>query len=220
MAAGRRRRRRATWARRAALALALTLSAWLAGLFWFAGRIPGPGPTDTAVTDAIAVPTGGSGRLQAGLDLLAAGRAEKLFVSGVYRGVEVAELLRLSARAPDRLRCCVVLGYSADNTAGNARETAEWMSREGYSSLRLVTASYHMPRSRVEFRRAMPTARVIAHPVFQGNVHIDEWWRWPGTTALLIGEYNKYLIAVAASALAGPNGADTAGAAAARNQSP
>ena len=94
------------------------------------------------------------------------------------------------------------------------------MAKEGFRSLRLVTASYHMPRSRVEFRRAMPTARVIAHPVFQGNVHIDEWWRWPGTTALLIGEYNKYLIAVAASALAGPNGADTAGAAAARNQSP
>jgi uncharacterized SAM-binding protein YcdF (DUF218 family) len=200
VAAGRRRRRRATWARRAALALALTLSAWLAGLFWFAGRIPGPGPTDTAVTDAIAVPTGGSGRLQAGLDLLAAGRAEKLFVSGVYRGVEVAELLRLSARAPDRLRCCVVLGYSADNTAGNARETAEWMSREGYSSLRLVTASYHMPRSLLEFRRAMPGVTIIAHPVFPGHVKQGDWWRWPGTARLIVGEYNKYLLALVAHA--------------------
>ena len=139
--------------------------------------------------------TGGSGRLQAGLDLLAAGRAEKLFVSGVYRGVEVAELLRLSARAPDRLRCCVVLGYSADNTAGNARETAEWIAREGYSSLRLVTASYHMPRSLLEFRRAMPGVTIITHPVFPGHVKQGDWWRWPGTAWLVIGEYNKYLAA-------------------------
>jgi uncharacterized SAM-binding protein YcdF (DUF218 family) len=122
VASGGRRSRRASWARRAALASALALGAWIAGLFWFAGRIPEPGPADTTPTDAIAVPTGGSGRLQAGLDLLAAGRAAKLFVSGVYRGVEVAELLRLSANAPDRLRCCVTLGYSADNTTGNARE--------------------------------------------------------------------------------------------------
>ena len=80
------------------------------------------------------------------------------------------------------------------------------MAAEGFSSLRLVTASYHIPRSRVEFRRAMPTARMIAHPVFPRSVHIDEWWRWPGTTALLIGEYSKYLIAVAASTWADSTG--------------
>lgn len=204
MAWGGRRSRRAVWARRAGLASALVLFAWLAGLFWFAGQIPEPGPADTAATDAIAVPTGGSGRLQAGLDLLAAGRAEKLFVSGVYRGVELAELLRLSANAPDRLRCCVALGYSADNTAGNARETAEWMARESYRSLRLVTASYHMPRSLLEFRRAMPGVTIIAHPVFPGHVKQDDWWLWPGTARLIVGEYNKYLLALVSHAFAPP----------------
>ena len=204
MASGGRRSRRAAWARRAALASALVLGAWIAGLFWYAGRIPAPGPADTTVTDAIAVPTGGSGRLQAGLDLLAAGRAAKLFVSGVYRGVEVAELLRHSANAPDRLRCCVTLGYSADNTAGNARETAEWMAREGYGSLRLVTASYHMPRSLLEFRRAMPGVTIIAHPVFPGHVKQGDWWRWPGTARLIVGEYNKYLLALVSHAFAAP----------------
>ena len=84
------------------------------------------------------------------------------------------------------------------------------MAAEGITSLRLVTASYHMPRSRVEFRRAMPTVRLIAHPVFPSNVRIDEWWRWPGTTSLLIGEYSKYLIAAAASIWSSP----------ARNESP
>ena len=45
----------------------------------------------------------------------------------------------------------------------------------------------------------MPAVRLIAHPVFPPAVRIDEWWRWPGTTALLIGEYSKYLIAATAA---------------------
>ena len=217
----RRRRRGVLSFTRKVLAVALLgLGAWSAGFFWFIEQIPSRVEQPETMTDAIVVLTGGGGRLGAGLELLARGRARKLFVSGVYRGVEVAEILRAARRAPEELECCVDLGHDAVDTRSNANETGRWMAAEGFTSLRLVTASYHMPRSRVEFRRAMPTARMIAHPVFQGNVHIDEWWRWPGTTALLIGEYNKYLIAVAASALAGPNGADTAGAAAARNQSP
>lgn len=216
----RRHRGGSSFTRRAFTVVLLGLGAWSAGFFWFIEQIPSRVEQPETMTDAIVVLTGGGGRLGAGLELLARGRARKLFVSGVYRGVEVAEILRAARRAPEELECCVDLGHDAVDTRSNANETGRWMAAEGFTSLRLVTASYHMPRSRVEFRRAMPTARMIAHPVFQGNVHIDEWWRWPGTTALLIGEYNKYLIAVAASALAGPNGADTAGAARARNQSP
>ena len=214
-----RRRRGLRFARKALAVMLLGLCAWVAGFFWFIEQIPRRIEEPDIMTDAIVVLTGGAGRLGAGLELLARGRGEKLFISGVYRGVDVAEILRASRQSPEELECCVDLGPYAIAIRSNAKQTGRWMAAEGFTSLRLVTASYHMPRSRVEFRRAMPTARVIAHPVFQGNVHIDEWWRWPGTTALLIGEYNKYLIAVAASALAGPNGADTAGAAA-RNQSP
>ena len=79
--------------------------------------------------------------------LLDAQIAQKLFVSGVHRGVDVAELMRVSLQSPARADCCIVWGYEADNTAGNAYETAEWVAREGYSSIRLVTAAYHMPRS-------------------------------------------------------------------------
>lgn len=216
----RRRRGGSSFTRRAFTVVLLGLGAWSAGFFWFIEQIPSRVEQPETMTDAIVVLTGGGGRLAAGLELLAQGRARKLFVSGVYRGVEVAEILRAARRAPEELECCVKLGHDAVDTRSNANETGQWMAAEGFTSLRLVTASYHMPRSRVEFRRAMPTARVIAHPVFQGSVHIDEWWRWPGTTALLIGEYNKYLIAVAASALAGSSGADTTGAAAAQVQSP
>ena len=109
--------------------------------------------------------TGGPLRLKEGLALLTEGRAGKMLVSGVNRGVELPELLRVAGTAPLSVACCVELGYAADNTAGNADETRAWMAKEGFSSLRLVTANYHMPRSLLEFRRAMPAARIVPHPV-------------------------------------------------------
>ena len=172
--------------------------AWCAGFVWFTQRIPRSVEDAAAVTDAIVVLTGGAGRLGTGLDLLAEGRAAKLFVSGVYRGVDVAEILRVSRQAPEELECCVELGHGAVDTRGNAREAAQWMAAEGFTSLRLVTAGYHMPRSQLEFRRVMPEVRLIAHPVFPSHVRVDAWWRSPGTAALLAGEYMKYLVAAVA----------------------
>ncbi|MBY0431800.1 MAG: YdcF family protein [Rhodospirillales bacterium] len=176
--------------------LALGLAAlWLTGFVWFAAHIPDTVEDDGTATDAIVVLTGGSGRLATGLDLLAERKGLKLFVSGVYRGVEVNELLRLSRQIPDKVECCIVLGYSADNTVGNAVETARWMSGEGYRSLRLVTGNYHMARSLLEFRQAMPRVAIIPHPVFPNTVRQDEWWRRPGTAHLIATEYTKYLVA-------------------------
>lgn len=188
------RRRRGGGLGLLAAVLGLALIAWMAGLVWFAGAMPEEVEDDDSATDAIVVLTGGSERLSAGFRLLAAQKARKLFVSGVYHGVEVAELLSLSRQTPDEVECCIVLGYSADNTVGNALETAEWMAREGFSSLRLVTAQYHMRRSLLEFDSAMPGVRVIPHPVFPESVKA-EWWRWPGTASLIATEYNKYLVA-------------------------
>ncbi|WP_255448481.1 YdcF family protein [Telmatospirillum sp. J64-1] len=169
---------------------------WLAGLIWFAADIPDRVEDETTATDAIVVLTGGSDRVRTGLALLAEGKARKLLVSGVHRDVEMTELLSLfeEGRNIDS-DCCVVLGYAADNTIGNASETAAWMVEEGYDSLRVVTANYHMRRSLMEFRRAMPGVRLIPHPVFPDQFKRDEWWRWPGTAHLLATEYTKYLAA-------------------------
>ncbi|TWB16942.1 uncharacterized SAM-binding protein YcdF (DUF218 family) [Nitrospirillum amazonense] len=174
---------------------------WLAGLLTFAAHIPRAPEEETAATDAIVVLTGGSERLEAGFDLLAAGRARKLFISGVYRGVDVRALLRMSQATPAALECCVVLGYSADDTVGNAAETARWMQAEGFHSLRLVTANYHMPRSLVEFRHALPDARIVPHAVQPPNVRLDGWWHWRGTAGLIVSEYDKYLVAFLRHAL-------------------
>ena len=169
---------------------------WLGGLIWYASLIPRPGAPSPVKSEAIVVLTGGSDRMAEGLRLLEGGFARKLFVSGVYHRVEVKELLRVAKKNPGEFECCIELGYSADNTAGNAHETAAWMDKEGFRSLRLVTASYHMPRSLIEFHRAMPEIEIIVHPVFPEGFKRDDWWLWPGSTILIASEFGKYLMAL------------------------
>ncbi len=199
--AGRSLSHRLTW--RLIRVATLVLGAWLVGLIWFATHLPAAVAEPTRQTDAIVVLTGGSGRILQGLALLAEKRAKQLFISGVYRGVDVQELLRVSQQSPADLECCVALGYEADSTRGNARETAGWLREQGLRSLRLVTAAYHMPRSLLEFRRAMPGVEIVPHPVFPEHVEQRNWWRWPGSASLIISEYSKYLIALARGALDG-----------------
>lgn len=168
---------------------------WSAGLVWFAATVPDRVEDPSSRTDAIVVLTGGSRRLGVGLSLLMQGQARKLFVSGVHRGVDVTELLRVARQSPAEVECCIVLGYSADNTAGNATETARWMTEQGYRSLRLVTASYHMRRSLLEFQHAMPGVAVIPHPVFPDMFQPGDWWTRSNSVWLVVAEYTKYLAA-------------------------
>jgi uncharacterized SAM-binding protein YcdF (DUF218 family) len=181
---------------RTAVLLLAILAVWLGGFLWFARQIPQTVADLDSDTDAVVVLTGGSLRVQSGLTLLASGKAKKLFISGVYHGTDVAALLRVSHQTPEHVACCIVLGHEADNTLGNALETAQWMHQEGFRSLRLVTASYHMPRSLLEFSRAMPEMRIVAHPVFPERDRADRWWASPRAFARVLAEYHKYLLAL------------------------
>ena len=177
------------------LLLALFLAGiWVIGLIRFVSDIPNQVEDITSKTSAIVVLTGGSGRVNEGLALLDKDLAVKLFVSGVYRGLDVRKLLQLARRNPTDLESRIGIGNAVD-TIENASETAAWSSHNRISSLRLVTAAYHMPRSMLEFRHAMPGMRIVPNPVFPDHVKHDEWWAWPGTTALFISEYNKFLMA-------------------------
>jgi uncharacterized SAM-binding protein YcdF (DUF218 family) len=178
------------------LVLICLAAMWGGGLIRFAGEIPASVNDAESETDAIVVLTGGSQRLETGAQLLTIGKAEKLFISGVYHGVDAAELMKPLGTPAETIACCVVLGHGADNTRGNAVETASWMREQGYHSLRLVTSAYHMPRSLLEFTRAMPDTRILPNPVFAENVKQQQWWAWPGTASLVINEYNKYLVAL------------------------
>lgn len=174
--------------------LVLLLLAWGAGLIAFAETIPLEVDDPATRTDAIVVLTGGTRRLETGIELLQAGRAERLFVSGVYQGVEVRQLLQSVAGDSGALARRIEIG-NATSTAGNADETAAWVRANGIGSIRLVTGAYHMPRSLLEFASVLPDYPIVPHPVFPPHVKHENWWLWPGTLALTIGEYNKFLLA-------------------------
>ena len=179
---------------RLGIALAALLALWCGGFLQFVSSLPRQVPNDGRDTDAIVVLTGGAARIDEGLRLLEAGRAERVLISGVDRGIGLAELRRRSSAAAETFACCVSLGYEAADTQGNAIETAIWMREAGYQSLRLITTSYHMPRSLLFFENRMPEVDVLAHPVFPAAVHLEEWWRYPGTARLLAEEFNKYIL--------------------------
>ena len=84
-----KRNRRRKLVLRLSGAAAVGLAVWLGGLFWFAAALETDSEADRRKTDAIVVLTGGSLRVEQGIDLLSEGLAEKLFVSGVARGIDV-----------------------------------------------------------------------------------------------------------------------------------
>lgn len=184
----------------------LSLVAWLWGLFLFVDRIPDSVEDAERRTDAIVVLTGGSLRLEKGFELLSAKMADKLLVSGVDKGIPLEDLLKIAGLAPSELECCITLGYMAEDTGSNAIESAVWIRSNGVSSIRLVTSSYHMPRSLLEFHATVPSVEIIPHPVFPENVMVHEWWARPGTASLVIAEYNKYLLAATRHWLRGIEG--------------
>jgi uncharacterized SAM-binding protein YcdF (DUF218 family) len=179
------------------------LTLWLIGLLGFIAVIPTASmKIDDRPTDAIIVLTGGGDRLAEGFRLLDRGLSKRLLVSGVAPGVTLQQLIeRLGDQrdtAPDaaELACCVTLGYEAGNTVGNADESAEWVRSNGATSVRLVTANYHMLRSLLEFRRKVPGLTVVPNPVFPGEVRDPHWFVKPRTLLLIINEYHKYLVAL------------------------
>lgn len=195
--------------RLAAAILALTafaVAAWIWGLFLFIGEIPQSVADDTTHTDAIVVLTGGSLRLEKGFELLSEKMAKRLLVSGVDKKVNLNEVLRAAGLTPSEMECCVTLGYMAEDTGSNALESAFWIRSNGVRSIRLVTSSYHMPRSLLEFHATVPGVKIIPHPVFPEHVMVKEWWLRPGTASLVMTEYNKYLLAATRHWLRGIEG--------------
>ena len=170
---------------------------WLGGFLRFVGDIraldDGVVSSNLEPVDALVVLTGGSERVLTGVRLLEAGAGKKLFISGVHKKLTLESVLGMQKITRDLRTCCVVLGYQASSTIGNAEETRDWMLGEGYTSLRLVTANYHMPRSLFLFHAAMPGVKIIPHSVTPDNVNLAEWERHAGTIDLLVTEYNKYL---------------------------
>lgn len=168
------------------LAAALALL-WLGGLVWFALTLPRAAALTTA-TDGVVVLTGGPGRLARGIEVLQHGSAKRLLISGVGPRIDKAELAA-AVEAPRALFGKQVdLGLTATDTRSNATETAAWLARHHYNSVRLVTSTVHMRRAVQEFRTRLPASVTLlpdAVPVDTGAESVGR-------------EYSKYLVRSAA----------------------
>lgn len=170
--------------------LTLTLL-WALGWMWFAASVVSMKPQEeTRKVDAVIVLTGGDKRVNTGLDLIADGKADHLFISGVNAKVKPQELTALWPGDNDIVLSKITLGYIAGDTAGNAVESQDWIRKNNIKSIRLVTSNYHMARSYLMFHSAMPDLIILRHPVTPDGF---EPWReqfWPIT----FSEYNKALL--------------------------
>jgi uncharacterized SAM-binding protein YcdF (DUF218 family) len=156
--------------------------AWFIQLAGRAGQAP-------AHSDGIVAFTGGADRVETALRLLAEQRGDRLLLSGIGGGAELAELAPRAGVDAASLAARVTLGRSATTTRGNAQETAAWARANAIHSLLVVTAAYHMPRALAELSRALPDVPLYPMPVVPseraGNATVP--------LRLIAEEYVKYL---------------------------
>lgn len=172
--------------------LAVALVLIMAGYAVYLGTVATMQPQESARADAIVVLTGGSARVTTGLRLLEDGRGERLLISGVNDAATEADIRAMAPADATHFECCVDLDRAAIDTAGNARETAAWVSQRGYTTVLLVTDAFHMPRARMELSRAAPGVEFLPWPASK--------WGEAGVRGTLL-EYAKLVFISAREAL-------------------
>lgn len=185
---------------RAAKLFSIILTLWFGGLLIFFFSLPLQVMDEKTPTQAIVALTGGSERLKTGFSLLCQKQANLIFISGVNPEENLRTILKSvpinKIDCPldrEQLTTSTHLGYQAKNTKGNAKETAAWVKQMNISSLRLVTASYHMPRSLMELRNLLPHITIIPHPVFSYGQDRLKWFENTVLLFTIFSEYNKFL---------------------------
>jgi uncharacterized SAM-binding protein YcdF (DUF218 family) len=167
----------------------LAFFGWLAGFVWFLSLISA-GRALPPHADGIIALTGGADRVETALHLLVEGKAERLLVSGTGPSTELRTLAHLAGVDAAGLAHRVTLGRAAISTRGNALEAAAWVRATGATSLIVVTAYYHMPRTLAELGPALPGVTLHPFPVGGEADH-------QAAIRLLAEEYTKYLLVMA-----------------------
>jgi uncharacterized SAM-binding protein YcdF (DUF218 family) len=154
------------------------------GFILFTVTLGKPAGKDSARTDAIVVITGGSGRIEHGIDVLKSGRAKRLLVAGADPAVTKRDLIRRLGGSSRWVNCCVDLGSESVDTRSNAEEASRWLARHRYRSFRLVTSDWHMRRARYDFRQVLGDKYKVVPDAVRSEPRF----------LTLFGEYNKYVL--------------------------
>lgn len=105
--------------------------------------------------------TGQFDRITRGLDLMASGQVQRLFISGVNAGAGIdrmsfAQQFKLSEVLEAQLKAGnIILAPQAQDTLENGCETARWLAQHpDVRSVLLITSRPHMPRATIALARA------------------------------------------------------------------
>ncbi|MBC2667206.1 YdcF family protein [Novosphingobium flavum] len=132
---------------------------WMLGFLWFAVFLPRPAGGEK--TDAVVVLTGSGGRIDRGLEVLSSKLAPRMLVSGVDREVTARQFAAQYHIPRARMSCCITLGYESVDTRSNAREAAQWIAKNGFTSVRLVTSDWHIRRAAFDLSQVAPPGLTV-----------------------------------------------------------
>ncbi|MEM7068432.1 MAG: YdcF family protein [Pseudomonadota bacterium] len=150
--------------------------------------------TKLSSADAIVVLTGEAERLYAAVGLLGAKFGERLLISGVDRKISADTLEHHLPANRSMFNCCIDLDYHSMDTSDNAKNTSYWADIHRFDRLIIVTSDYHMPRSLLVMRRAMPEVELV--PVSVPVLTTDSNSLVTlATSPVVLREFSKYLIA-------------------------
>mgnify|MGYP001999880906 FL=1 len=168
----------------------------LASFQKFVLTLPNDDTKLSAPIDGLVVATGGQLRIQKGVELLAGGKADRMLISGVGKGITkelLKENLAISNRQASFFDCCVEIEFTATDTNGNAQATFEWMQKHALDDILLVSANYHLPRAELIFKQYLPENSVYFQAVNPPDLKLSAWYSNWQTTRLLLKEYLKYI---------------------------
>lgn len=169
---------------------------WVAAWISFLHDVPKEPASNTGTTDAIVVLTGGALRVEHGFMRLSEDSAKWLLISGVGGETNLDKLFETHTTpeiraAIDAKKPRIILDHMARTTRTNASETSLFARAHNIQSIRLITANYHMPRSILEMRYAMPNVAIVPDPVFPKGFTVHSWWHHGSSRNLLLSEFHK-----------------------------
>lgn len=131
------------------------------------------GSTPDTIPRTAIVFTGQYDRIHLGLDILTAGRVDRLFITGVNgpAGLDMDRFARQFELTPEQVSWLetgkIILAEDANNTFGNAWEAGCWVrGQEDIDAVTLITERSHMPRASIALRHEI-------WPVHVARVYTD-----------------------------------------------
>lgn len=165
---------------------------WFCGLLVYGSVISHLDPYE-GKAEGIIVLTGGGQRIEKGFGLLRRGQGQRLLISGVHHDVRLRDLISNPVLL-QQWRDKIDLGFAAQDTLGNADEAAQWVQKNKFESVIVVTAHYHLPRAMLHLGAQLPDVALYAYPVKPEIFGQTDWWRDPAALRLVASDYSKFLL--------------------------